>query len=95
MLNVAEDHLDWHGSMAAYAADKARALTGEIAIAVVDDPGAAALLAAAPARRRVGVTGGVPADGSLGVIDGMLVDRAFVEGELLPAAASAHPARTT
>ena len=28
VLNVAEDHLDWHGSMAAYAADKARALTG-------------------------------------------------------------------
>ena len=27
VLNVAEDHLDWHGSMAAYAADKARALT--------------------------------------------------------------------
>ncbi|WP_438494699.1 Mur ligase family protein, partial [Streptomyces asiaticus] len=25
VLNVAEDHLDWHGSMAAYAADKARA----------------------------------------------------------------------
>jgi cell division protein FtsW (lipid II flippase) len=28
VLNVAEDHLDWHGSLPAYAADKARALTG-------------------------------------------------------------------
>ena len=28
VLNVAEDHLDWHGSMAAYAAAKARALRG-------------------------------------------------------------------
>jgi UDP-N-acetylmuramoylalanine--D-glutamate ligase len=27
VLNVAEDHLDWHGSMGAYARDKARALT--------------------------------------------------------------------
>ena len=46
VLNLAEDHLDWHGSMAAYAAAKARALAGDVALAVVDDPGAAALLAA-------------------------------------------------
>ena len=32
VLNVAEDHLDWHGSMAAYAAAKARALTGRVAL---------------------------------------------------------------
>ena len=31
VLNVAEDHLDWHGSMAHYAAAKARALTGRVA----------------------------------------------------------------
>jgi UDP-N-acetylmuramoylalanine--D-glutamate ligase len=49
VLNVAEDHLDWHGSMAAYAAAKARALRGPVAVAGVDDPAAAALLAAAPA----------------------------------------------
>ena len=53
VLNVAEDHLDWHGSMAAYAAAKARALTGRVALAVIDDPGAAALLAAV-----AGPTGG-------------------------------------
>ena len=38
VLNVAEDHLDWHGSLPAYAADKARALTGQVAVAGVDDP---------------------------------------------------------
>ena len=38
VLNVAEDHLDWHGSMAAYAAAKARALRGPVAVAGVDDP---------------------------------------------------------
>ena len=37
VLNVAEDHLDWHGSMDAYAADKARALHGKVAVAGVDD----------------------------------------------------------
>ena len=70
VLNVAEDHLDWHGSMAAYAAAKARALRGPVAVAGVDDPAAAALLAAAPAARRVGVTLGEPGPDQLGVVDG-------------------------
>ena len=42
--------------MAAYAAAKARALTGEVALAVIDDPGAAALLAASPAGLAVPIT---------------------------------------
>jgi UDP-N-acetylmuramoylalanine--D-glutamate ligase len=82
VLNLAEDHLDWHGSMAAYGAAKARALTGEVAVAVVDDPAAAAMLAAAPAARRVGVTGASPVAGQLGVVDGALVDLAFGHGVL-------------
>jgi UDP-N-acetylmuramoylalanine--D-glutamate ligase len=77
VLNVAEDHLDWHGSMDAYAAAKARALLGPVAVAGIDDPRAAALLAAAPAARRVGVTLGEPGAGELGVVGGELVDRAF------------------
>jgi UDP-N-acetylmuramoylalanine--D-glutamate ligase len=63
--------------MAAYAAAKARALRGPVAVAGVDDPPAAALLAASPAARRVGVTLGEPAPGQLGIVDDMLVDRAF------------------
>ncbi len=77
VLNVAEDHLDWHGSMAAYAAAKARALVGPVAVAGVDDPVAARLLAAAPAPVRVGVTVGPPAAGQVGIAGGALVDRAF------------------
>ena len=77
VLNVADDHLDWHGSMAAYAAAKARALRGPVAVAGVDDPPAAALLAACPAARRVGVTLRAPGPGQLGIVDGALVDRAF------------------
>jgi UDP-N-acetylmuramoylalanine--D-glutamate ligase len=80
VLNVAEDHLDWHGSMAAYASDKARALSGRIALAVVDDPGAGALLEAAPAQRTVAITAGEPAPGGLGVRAGELVDEAFGSG---------------
>ena len=80
VLNLAEDHLDWHGSMAAYGADKARALSGDVALAVVDDPGATQLLAGASARRTVPVGSGVPAAGALGVVDGVLIDAAFGVG---------------
>ncbi|MCL2090128.1 MAG: UDP-N-acetylmuramoyl-L-alanine--D-glutamate ligase [Micrococcales bacterium] len=39
VLNVAPDHLDWHGSMAEYAADKARIWHGaETVVYDVDDP---------------------------------------------------------
>ena len=82
VLNVAEDHLDWHGSMSAYAAAKARALRGPVAVGGIDDPAAAALLAAAPAEKRVGVTLAVPGPGQLGIAGGALVDRAFGGGAL-------------
>ena len=77
VLNVAEDHLDWHGSFAAYAAAKARALQGRVAVAGLDDPPAAALLAGAPAPVKAGFRLGEPARGELGVRDGHLIDRAF------------------
>lgn len=77
VLNIAEDHLDWHGTMAAYTEAKARVLTGRVAVVGLDDPRAAALLETAPARVRAGFRLGEPAAGELGVRDGYLVDRAF------------------
>jgi len=94
VLNIAEDHLDWHGSMAAYIADKARVLAGRVAVVGMDDAHAAALRDTAPAPVKVGFRLGEPAAGELGVIDGMLVDRAFVaEGgdEVTLAAAASIP----
>ncbi len=90
VLNVADDHLDWHGSFDAYAAAKARVLQADVAVAGADDPPAAALLAASPAQRRVGVTLHEPGPDQLGVVGGVLVDRAFGGGELAEAA-SVHP----
>ena len=75
VLNVAEDHLDWHGSMEAYAAAKAQVLTGAVAVAGADDEIAARLLADAPAATRIGVRLGQPAVGELGVVDGVLTAR--------------------
>jgi UDP-N-acetylmuramoylalanine--D-glutamate ligase len=88
VLNVAEDHLDWHGSLDAYARDKARALAGRVAVAGLDDPIAAGLLNTAPAPVKVGFRLGDPAAGELGVRNGVLVDNAFGDGVALAEAAS-------
>ena len=77
VLNIAEDHLDWHGGLADYAAAKAGVLRGRVAVAGLDDQRAAELLAAASAPIRVGFRLGEPAAGELGVRDGELIDRAF------------------
>jgi UDP-N-acetylmuramoylalanine--D-glutamate ligase len=92
LLNIAEDHLDWHGSMDAYAAAKARALTGAIAIAGVEDERVARMLAESPAPRKIGVRLGEPGPGEFGVLDGRLTDRVFADGETLTVASEIRPA---
>lgn len=85
VLNIAEDHLDWHSTMADYTAAKARVLGGRVAVVGLDDARAAALLDTAAAPVRVGFRLGEPAAGELGVRDGRLIDRAFADGlALLP-----------
>ena len=79
VLNVAEDHLDWHGGFEAYAAAKARALDGRVAVVGLDDAAASGLLPRAAASVKAGFRLGVPAPGELGVRDGVLVDRAFAD----------------
>ena len=96
VLNIAEDHLDWHASMEEYSAAKARVLNGRVAVVGLDDRRAAALLATAPAPVRAGFRLGIPEPGELGVRDGQLVDRAFVANPaddlaLLPAASIPVP----
>jgi UDP-N-acetylmuramoylalanine--D-glutamate ligase len=92
LLNLAEDHLDWHGSMDAYAAAKAGVLTGDVAIGGVDDPLVVKLLAGARAGQHVGFTLAEPEPGQLGIRDGLLVDRAFADGEVLIEADRVRPA---
>ena len=85
VLNIAEDHLDWHSTMAEYSAAKARVLDGRVAVVGLDDSRAAALLDTAAAPVRAGFRLGEPAAGELGVRDGQLVDRAFADDlALLP-----------
>ncbi|MBQ0849700.1 UDP-N-acetylmuramoyl-L-alanine--D-glutamate ligase [Streptomyces sp. BH-SS-21] len=84
VLNLAPDHLDWHGSMEAYAADKGRVYEGNQVACVynVADKATEDLVRAADVEegcRAVGFTLGTPGPSQLGVVDGILVDRAFVE----------------
>jgi len=83
ILNLAPDHLDWHGDFAAYAAAKELIWAGEktVAIGNADDPEVAGRLAAAPGRQ-VSFTLAEPGPDQLGVRGGRLVDRAFGGGEL-------------
>jgi UDP-N-acetylmuramoylalanine--D-glutamate ligase len=82
VLNVADDHTDWHGSFEQYAAAKARIWAGGTSIGNRDDDVTAGLLEHAPGRH-VAFTLQVPRRGELGVVEDLLVDRAFpdVEGE--------------
>ena len=81
ILNLAPDHLDWHGDFAAYAAAKELIWAGEktVAIGNADDPEVAGRLAAAPGRQ-VSFTLAEPGPDQLGVRGGRLVDRAFGGG---------------
>jgi UDP-N-acetylmuramoylalanine--D-glutamate ligase len=93
LLNLAPDHLDWHGSMDAYAAAKASIWRGGIAIANADDDAVTALLANAPTKRRIAFTLQAPERGQLGVREGVLVDNAFADEALeLIDAAEIRPA---
>ncbi|MBB3079297.1 UDP-N-acetylmuramoylalanine--D-glutamate ligase [Streptomyces violarus] len=84
VLNLAPDHLDWHGSMEAYAADKGRIYEGNRIACVYNaaDKATEDLVREADVEegcRAVGFTLGTPAPSQLGVVEGILVDRAFVD----------------
>lgn len=84
LLNVAPDHIDWHGSFEEYRRQKGRVFehTQVAAIYNVDDPTTEALLEEADVVegcRAIGFTLGMPAPSTVGLVDDVLADRAFIE----------------
>ncbi len=82
-LNIAEDHVDLFGSFDAYVAAKARIYERTRAAAVYNVADAETLRMVEEADvvdgcRAIGFTLGVPDVSMLGVVDDLLVDRAFV-----------------
>ena len=84
VLNLQPDHLEWHGSFDAYRAAKAKIYAGVQASCVynVADPATMRLVEEADVvegARAIGFTLGIPDRSMLGIVDDLLVDRAFIE----------------
>jgi UDP-N-acetylmuramoylalanine--D-glutamate ligase len=82
-LNLAPDHIDWHGSYEAYRDDKARVYARAQVAAVYNDadPVTRRMVEEADVvegARAVGFTLGSPGVGQVGVVEDLLVDRAFL-----------------
>ncbi|MEH0110139.1 UDP-N-acetylmuramoyl-L-alanine--D-glutamate ligase [Tersicoccus sp. MR15.9] len=82
-LNVAEDHVDWHGSYEAYRDAKASvyARTRVACVYNAEQIETERMVEDADVvegARAIGFTTGAPAVSMLGIVDGLLVDRAFI-----------------
>lgn len=82
-LNIADDHLDWHGSAAAYRSAKGAVYsnTTNVVLYSTADPATEALVRdanVAEGCEAIGFGFLTPDTGELGTIEGLLVDRAFV-----------------
>jgi UDP-N-acetylmuramoylalanine--D-glutamate ligase len=83
-LNIADDHLDWHGSREAYRAAKGRVYerTRLACVYNVEDPVTEQLVRDADVVegcRAIGFTRDIPRVSELGIVEEVLVDRAFLE----------------
>jgi UDP-N-acetylmuramoylalanine--D-glutamate ligase len=82
ILNIADDHLDWHGTFDAYADSKFSILDrAELAVLNADDE-QVVLRANRFTGRKVFFSLDTPAPGEIGVVEELLVDRAFVTDPL-------------
>ncbi len=83
-LNVAEDHVDWHGGFDQYTADKAKIYANTKVACVYNAEQSATERMVEDAEvvegcRAIGFTTSTPMVSMLGVVDNLLVDRAFIE----------------
>lgn len=94
-LNADDDHTDWHGSLEAYRADKAKVYQ-HVRVACVY-PAADRLVESmveeadvVDGARAIGVTLGAPSVSQLGIVDGVMCDRAFLDSRHHEAIELAH-----
>ncbi len=78
ILNIAEDHIDWHGSFAQYANAKMKLLSqSACAVLNLSDP-EVVLRAAQFDMHKVFFGLDTPAPGEIGLVEELLIDRSFV-----------------
>jgi UDP-N-acetylmuramoylalanine--D-glutamate ligase len=83
-LNIADDHLDWHGSLQAYVEAKAKVFHNVKVACVYNktDPLTEAMVEGAEVTdgaRAIGFDLGVPGMSDLGLVEDVLCDRAFLD----------------
>ncbi len=78
ILNIAEDHLDWHGTFDAYAAAKISLLDKSTTAILNGDDSEIVSRANHWLGRKVFFSLDTPAPGEIGIVEELLVDRAFV-----------------
>ncbi|GAB3617627.1 UDP-N-acetylmuramoyl-L-alanine--D-glutamate ligase [Okibacterium endophyticum] len=83
-LNIADDHIDWHGTRDAYVDAKARVYENTRVACVYNksDDATRAMVERADVvegARAIGFDLGVPGPSDLGIVDGILCDRAFLD----------------
>lgn len=84
VLNLHPDHLEWHGTLAQYAADKARIYqrVQQACVYNVAEESTRTMVEEAEVvegARAIGFTLGVPKVAMVGLVEDILVDRAFIE----------------
>lgn len=83
-LNLADDHYDWHGSAAAYRDAKAKVYENVRVACVYNLADAATRTMVEDAEvqegaRAIGFGTGIPGPSDVGIVEGILVDRAFLD----------------
>ncbi|WP_200948608.1 UDP-N-acetylmuramoyl-L-alanine--D-glutamate ligase [Microbacterium sp. Root61] len=83
-LNLADDHLEWHGSFEGYRDAKATVYAHTRVACVYNKADVATLRMVEEAEvvdgaRAIGFDLGTPGPSDLGIVDGLLIDRAFLE----------------
>ena len=78
ILNIAQDHVDWHGSFDTYAKDKISILDKSMTAILNADDGEIVSRTTHWQGRKVFFSLDTPAPGEIGVVEELLVDRAFV-----------------
>ena len=86
-LNIADDHLDWHGSLEAYIAAKAKVYENTEVACVYNRADANTLHMVEQAdviegARAIGFGLDVPGPSDFGIVDGILCDRAFLDDRM-------------
>ena len=77
LLNIAPDHIDWHGSFDSYAMAKLKLLEATNLAVINGEDSESVLRATAWPGRKIFYFLGTPQAGELGLVENLLIDRAF------------------